>query len=319
MTPTISPTSSNRACRDVGALRLFAVVFALLMATRTEAALIDAAWSGIFVVQGAAGSSAQVPTTISGPGTTTVVVPGAQATLTTGLTPSPFLSVSGTTTASRFESFWSQGTLTYSMQIIGPAGLVPLQVNATGLVSLTNVPLGTGSGYAEAGLTVAPAAPTGGADTLGSLAASTFINKPTSPFLTFPPVGPYTNSPDVTGSAATGYTGGFAINGIFTAYTNTIYTVTLTENIDVFVPQRSITASGSVFIDPTFNLAPSVSNPALYSIVFSPGVGNSNVPDTGVSAGVFALLIAGLVAARRRVGSPDDVARSKLLCLGRVE
>ena len=162
---------------------------------RTEAALAGAAWSGTFIVQGEAGPMAQVPTAISGPGTTTTTVPGIQATLSTGLLPSPFLSVSGTTTATRFASFWSHGTLTYSMQIIGPAGSVPLNFTATGLVSLTtNVPLGNG-GYAQAGLTVAPASATDGADTLGSIAASTFIATPASPFLTVPAVGPFINKP----------------------------------------------------------------------------------------------------------------------------
>ena len=105
----------------------------------------------------------------------------------------------------------------------------------------------------------------------------------------------------MTGSDATVYTGGFAINSVFTAYTNTIYTVSLTENINVFVPNRAITASGSVFIDPTFNLAAEIANSELYSIAFSPGVGNSprSVPDSGVPVGLFNTVLAGLAAVRR--------------------
>jgi len=103
-------------------------------------------------------------------------------------------------------------------------------------------------------------------------------------------------TPDVTGSVAGGFTGGFDEHGIYSFVTFTRYVVTLQLRINAYVNGFGGTDSISGFVDPTFAVAPGVANAGDYNFFFSDGIGNT--PPTGGGGGVpepsaWALMLVG--------------------------
>jgi hypothetical protein len=102
------------------------------------------------------------------------------------------------------------------------------------------------------------------------------------------------HSANIGGDIVTGLSGGFSEAGIYTLMTDTPYTVSMSDliSVGVLAPGGSVTVSGSV--DPTFRIAAGVPDPAAYSFVFSPGIGNGaagGVPEPST----WAVLLLGMV------------------------
>ena len=180
------------------------------------------------------------------------------------------------------------GSLTYYFEILGPAGSVSVNANAVASFSTTALPDGAyGNAIINFHLTQL--------DSGGNRMPSQIISDSTwfqRDFLN--PYGPQNVafSPDITGSVATGYSGGFIENGAYSLFTNNVYVVDLQDMFDVAIanggdimpsaPGGTATFSGS--IDPTFLIAPGVTNANAYSIIFSDGISNGSVSTTPLPA-----------------------------------
>lgn len=192
------------------------------------------------------------------------------------------------------------GSLTYSFEIIGPSGTVPVLVNATGHVSSSPTAAGVliGSGAFALFSVEEPA--------VGGL-----ILQQASIDLRAKLFGISTASSNVGGTDATGFSGGFTVADLITMKTNTTYSVRLSVN--------AVSGSGaglgggfqqtSALVDPMFQIGPGVPDPQIYSLVFSNGIGNSQVPvPIPAAIWLFISALGGLARARRdcTCGSPDD-------------
>ncbi len=100
-------------------------------------------------------------------------------------------------------------------------------------------------------------------------------------------------SSNISGSAATGYSGGFTETGVYQLQTDVVYSVGLQDLISLGVQAPGGAASISGSVDPTFHVAAGVTDPGDYSFVFSPGIGNG--PAGGVpEPAAWAELLVGL-------------------------
>jgi hypothetical protein len=187
--------------------------------------------------------------------------------------------------------------VTYSMEIIGPSPNVNVSVFAAGGITHSAYAPGSADGSATASLSVTSTSPFGGTPVNDSLQLSGGI-------LT----GCCLAGPGITGSAATGYSGGFTEANTYNLLTDTIYTVTL--SIQLFDSIIGNPANGSIFgssggtesvsafLDPLF-LAPDG-----YTVLTSDGIGNSPASATPLPAALplFAsgLGVMGFLARRRK-------------------
>jgi hypothetical protein len=231
------------------------------------------------------------PGTASGSGT----INGTPAPIISGTASAIFdgSSVPSTEIAGGFGSTAQyNGTLIYYLEILGPAASVSVNVNALASFSTTALPASTNvEGNIQ--FTLAQLDQNGSPILFPSIIAQRTWFEPGA------------TSADVTGSNATGYSGGFIENGNYSLLTNTIYLVGLQDlvTIGIFNPGGgSATVSG--LIDPTFQIAQGVTNASAYNFYFSDGIGNSPVSATPLPAALplFAggLGVIGLLARRRK-------------------
>lgn len=220
-------------------------------------------------------------------------------------TPSPLISgalsvsmVPGSVPAG-FETDFVNGaaydaTLLYSFEVLGPTPTAQVQFH-----SLAHYATGAATPGTRFGAFVQTSVAQ--MDDGGGVVARVLTD--TSSLHTFDDI--VNASPDVTGSLATGFTGGFNDNGIYTFLTNTRYLVGLQFEIDMHINGFGGSDTFSGTLDPTFAIAPGFANAGAYSFIFSDGIGNAPLDSGGVpepSAWAMMLLgFAGLgVAGRRR-------------------
>jgi hypothetical protein len=85
----------------------------------------------------------------------------------------------------------------------------------------------------------------------------------------------------------------WSVNQTFQFNTNTIYTVELSTFATITeLPGKSGTVSA--WVDPTFSLDPSVSNPSQFSLIFSPGITNVSVVPLPSTWGMMLMGLVGL-------------------------
>jgi hypothetical protein len=173
-------------------------------------------------------------------------------------------------------SAYGSADFTYFVEILGPAGPVPLHVNAFGVATSSN-------GYGDS----ASASLDLGGSGLGGGAG----------------YGYYAQS----GGTGYKYYPNFTVNTTLQADANV--PISVAGEVHVYENASGGTASaGFAYVDPYFSIDPSFPNASLYSIVVSPGVGNSPItpglpapgptPGAGLASLVF-LMLAG-VANRAR-------------------
>ena len=169
--------------------------------------------------------------------------------------------------------------ITYSMLVAGPDGFVPIQVNAQG-------------GYAvDYGITSPNGVP-------ADVHAQTQLNFGTG-------------SDNTHWDCCSSGSGGFVEDGVYDFHTNQVYTVwlyaVLSGEVAGNVSGGYFTAS--LFLDPVFTIA--ASDPSLYSLQFSSGIGNS--PAAVPLPAAFPLFASGLGATglflrrRRKRCKPSEV------------
>ncbi len=168
----------------------------------------------------------------------------------------------------------------YYIEILGPTLTVPITVNATvsALGAYSSAVLQIGSNQ---GIALSLAANTNGtngqpysADTLGQLGPTVEVS--------YVPGTPVTN------------------NLTWTANSNTVYQVSLSAGADTAGQPGT---SASAYVDPTFSIASSVSDPQDYSILLSDGIGDSPASNTAAPEPTTVALVfsgIGAVACFRR-------------------
>jgi len=211
---------------------------------------------------------------VTGPGTYSVSDSGngasASSTMTISSQPFPSVSLVSTATTGPNDSGGAQGNpygntaapyqIAYSIEFLGPQGTVPVQINATLAASVSN---SNAFAFADSYFNV-------------------FLGTPSHPEIEDYVVIQYGDAPPpnqeiagvsqlLTADPNTGaYSGGGTDSQVWLAQTNTIYTVALSA-YTATLGNTQVAAS----VDPTFQIASSVTDPADYSIAISDGIGDS--------------------------------------------
>ena len=253
---------------------------------------------------GPVGTSASTPAGALGPG-------AASASGTIAGKPKPTISGTASVTfdaSSVPAAFYSpgnfgsaasySGTLTYYMEVLGPDGSVGINVNAAASFSTSAIPVG-GYGSALFNFVLTQLDALGDRVSPRTILDSSFFSH--AILNSFGPPGATTSS-DITGNDASGYSGGFVENGIYSLLTNTVYEVDLQDQFNANIDNAGFydpsalggteTFSGS--IDPTFLIAPGVANADAYSIIFSDGIGNDASVSAAPSPAALPLFATGL-------------------------
>lgn len=223
---------------------------------------------------GTGGSSQISKTSFSLPGTYPVAAVGggllggdsASAILDVDLAPIPSIGINLTLdqmNAAGTPTVQTNVALGYQFQVNGPAGTVPVIVNADGGITVS--PFGEGN-YSHAALEFLVAAPDFSIPirkTVGLTSNGTTFDIQV----------------DGVSGPAGNFSNGFAISNPINVTTNQPYTVRMDFLVNSFLAYYPGTADISThqigaFLDPTFTLASSVLNPEQYSFSFSPGIGN---------------------------------------------
>jgi hypothetical protein len=166
------------------------------------------------------------------------------------------------------------GRLTYYMKVIGPTASVAVQIKGSAAISTSALAPNT---LIEADQEFSLYYVDGYGETQQVLYDRDYIAAGAT-------------SSNISGSAATGYDGGFTENGVYQLQTGVVYSVGLEDLISLGVqaPGGAASISGSVY--PTFRIASSVADAGDYSLVFSPGIGNGaagGVPEPATWAEVL--------------------------------
>jgi hypothetical protein len=225
---------------------LAGIAIAALMQPVLAASLVDAVpgpvtYNNSFVTIANGGTTGPYAN-ISGPGTTSLTYFSSQIQSVISLSPSPSLSLSGTASgsASNGTSGNPVGVLnvTYNFVVQGPSGAVPITV--------------TGSG-SEGGTS------TGVDANFNSLDAALQVSGPGVSLLNYFP---------------NGQPGSFTLNNTSNYQANQSYQI---QMIAEGGANAGFGGSASFFanVDPVFTINPTFANASEYSLVFSPGVGNS--------------------------------------------
>lgn len=213
-------------------------------------------------------------------------------------------SASAAVTATQLLPFGPYPTLQYSFEILGPAGHVDILASATVRATSSALPAGGTNGELSfASLHVGPSG--GGASFQDTVYIDNYgPTRSTAYTYVRPPSGGETFT-NLAYNPITGFSGEITQEDIWAAQTNVIYSVTLTayDVISVYGGWGGGTITATTFVDPTFQLAPTVPNPGLYTLAFSDGIGNGlpAVPEPET----YAMLLVGLgllgfVAQRRK-------------------
>jgi len=267
---------------------------------------------------------------VTGPGVYAPSVNGgvsaASATLTVSPGPDPYLSLSASATSmptnTTFNGNYADAganpgaaTFTYSLEVLGPSGSVPIQTNAALSAGLSAIP--PACTFSLSGPCSPGSGPNVSGATPSSLASLTVAGDQEVPIYDYVTVGPYggttqnvyggpTSPVGNSSSWMTGLSASLTDTRVWMAQTNTVYTVTLevstVDYLDGFYGAGTI--SGAAMVDPTFQLATGVSNPSEYSIVLSDGVGNTSPVPLPATAWLLLSGIGGIGAIARRRQSP---------------
>jgi hypothetical protein len=290
---------------------MFGLAFGVAMPLSSLAQTLPAAqYAGHYVVNADLGS----PTLqITGPGLYSQNRIGqngggvASTSLNISATPAPTVSYTSTVSAPGVNpaaavtavqgdiSFGPNNSLlVYSLEFLGPAGAVPIQVNA--LVQESASPLALGSiDYAlQSSLTVSRGPSPAFEDFVDFSGRSGYeVNYAgLNTALSYDPT--------------SGISGSVTDSHVWMAQTGVIYTVAL--NLVGGIGVSGVMGGGSMtetaLIDPTFQISSQAINPSLYSVILSDGIGNSTVaavPEPEISALMLVGLgCVGAVSVRRR-------------------
>lgn len=188
--------------------------------------------------------------------------------------------------------------MSYNILFVGPSAVVPVQVHAFVSQFVTALPTGViGDQTADSGFSVGTGSRVEFSDSVHFHSyGRAQIESYTTDYAGIQTQIPY--------SIATGASGSLSDDHVWLARTNVTYTVELEAFQSLFVIGSALGGNLTAFsfADPTFQIASSVSDPSAYSILLSPGIGNSSVtpvPEPSTFA-LFGAGIALLVGARRR-------------------
>jgi hypothetical protein len=188
-----------------------------------------------------------------------------------------------------------QATLLYSMEVLGPTPTAQIQFHSLAQYATGAGAPGTRFGaFVSTGITQMD----DGGGIVGHLLTDT------SDFATNDNGDLVLATGDVTGSLATGFTGGYDDNGVYTFLTNTRYLVSLQFQINMDINGFGGSDSFSGFVDPTFAIAPGSANAGAYSFVFSDGISNGGGAAAAPEPAAWTMMLLGFGAlgalARRR-------------------
>jgi hypothetical protein len=204
-------------------------------------------------------------TQVSTFGTFPLSGPNGSLQFTASGTPVPLLSASATMVPFFFGS--SSGTLVYQMEVLGPAGDVPVSVTASGGVSGASQ-LSSGDMFAGFAMT------------------SVWRFETISGVPIVPEEG--IRTPALTGSFSQSFA---EVHDLMLA-ANQVYRVTMLVNVGARA------GSATAFIDPVFSFGPSAGQ--AYSFNFSDGIGNAPIPEPKTYLLLSAGLLVLLALSRRR-------------------
>jgi hypothetical protein len=207
-------------------------------------------------------------------GTTTLADPAfGVVSFTASGTPSPSLAAVAAVGPSPIPSIFgsASGFLEYGVEIVGPAGLVPVLIDVSGRVS----------GAAPSGASFAVESRWDLLDSGSPLAGD-----------------------DIRSGQLTGtFSQNFARTASLSLAANHPYTVFMLVDAAGAATLQGSTATATAFVDPVFSFAAGV-DPRSYTFVFSEGIGNALpsavVPEPGTLALLGAGLLAGCLPRRRR-------------------
>jgi hypothetical protein len=282
-TPVISHSIMPNRFHSVFACLL--AVFSLAAGARAQS-LAPAAWSGQLYLSSFGDPTSPVQSQITGPGSVSSVLDGNQGQFTgyAGFSPSLSVSVSATgvfqvsdlATQPALSGATGNATLTYSFEILGPAPSVQLEVISSGSASLSQAQ----SLWAEP-------------STSASFGVYSYNGGQSSEILG----DSATANASITGNVSNS----FSFNEVDQFNTGTVYGVSLSVYALAGIDDGTQTSSASV--DPTFQIV-GVPDPNDYSIVYSPGIGNSNsVPDVASTLALLSFSLVGLACLRRMTAS----------------
>lgn len=199
-------------------------------------------------------------------GTTSLADPGLGAvSFTASGTPSPSLRADAAIGPSMTPSIFGRasGFLNYGIEIVGPAGLLPVLIDVAGAAFAT----------APSGASFAVESRWDLLD-LGSSLAGDDIRS---------------------GQLSGSFNQNFDHTVSLTLAANHVYTVFMLADAAAAATLEGSQVTARAFIDPIFSLGPGV-DPQSYTFVFSEGIGNARAPAAVPEPGTLALLSAGLLA-----------------------
>jgi hypothetical protein len=286
--------------RVFGVSSVFALSLFVCSAEASTVTVDDATWGGGLTAAGIGppdpatgyygGCCASNQVAITGPGTystsfTTAYGGSSSVTATLSGEPFPALTTSGTGTVGAWSDAadaLSGANLSYYISIVGPSGLVPIDFTARGTLAQS---------YAT-----------------GSASTQLYIEGDIDDQLSVDIWGQQSISLSGDQNPLTGSANAFTLSGTTEEAANTQILVGMSIGINVETNGPYPTGSASAYLDPIFYIDPTFPDASEYSIVISPGIGNSpvsGVPEPSTWAmmllGVAGLGFAGYRNVRRKI------------------
>jgi hypothetical protein len=197
------------------------------------------------------------------------------------------------------DSLMAGATLQYSFEVLGPQAYVPVLVNASLSASASGAP----AFYTSASAQLSFEGPVNGEADIGEVYPNGGVVSVSDQNEIFsPPTGP----------TIAEESGVFNLSDAYTLQTGQVYTVQLDVGIEGTViggGEGGKTATESASVDPTIVIAPGTPDAGLYSVEFSPGVGNGQGPSVPDTCSTFALSVMAVaaLAGLRRLKRPDVI------------